>query len=91
MSSSRRTVLAMLGLAPATAVGAETFLPAPEKAKVQIGRSNREVIAAAFRRMAENIEAGNVETISFEIHCSIDPDDAVKHSLTTTFFYLPEA
>jgi hypothetical protein len=87
---SRRTTLAMLGLAPATAVGAETFLPPVEGGGVQVGFSTDKIMANAFRQLAENIEAGRVCVRSIDLGCSVRSDVVIEHTLTTTFSYEPE-
>lgn len=92
MSVSRRTTLAMLGLAPSTVVGAETFLPPIEgRRSGQAGRTSDKVIAAALRRLAENIEGGTVSATGIEINAAINPNAIVEHALTIRFSHNPEA
>lgn len=92
---SRRTTLAMLGLAPATAVGAETFLNAPEPghwARPNIGNdSSNETVATALRNLADNIVAGKVDVTCLDLNASLKPDEIVYHNLTVTFAHKPEA
>lgn len=86
---SRRTTLAMLGLALAIAVGAETILIPVVGGGVQTtSDTSRAMMARAFRKMAENIEAGRIDIVGFDVSCSLRP---VEHVFSTRFIYKPEA
>jgi hypothetical protein len=82
----------MLGLAPASAVGAETFLQAPDKPeRPNVGAdANAATIVNALRRLAENIEAGRVGVGRLDLNAKLLRDEIVEHDLTVGFVYKPE-
>jgi ATP-dependent helicase/DNAse subunit B len=94
MTTSRRTALAMLGLAPATAVGAETFMAAPENpGGVQsVTRAyDRERFANAFEKLAAELRRDAVEIHSLKLSSSMEPNEiADMHDLVLRFRYKPE-
>lgn len=90
---TRRTTLAMLGLAPAGAVGAETFLePLQKPHQIQAGSDASDPrIADALRRLADSIERKQTLTSHLRVDCVIEADKVVQHELTVRFVYVAEA
>jgi len=90
----RRTFVGMLGLAPASAVGAESFLlpnEAPYTPRAVAGSTNDEVIATALENIAQEIRAKvcTVESLSTnsEIHNNAI---AGSHEVRIRIYYEPE-
>src|SRR5688572_15273777 len=95
MSTTRRTALAMLGLAPATAaVGSEQFMAAPKKpGEIQsvFGAYTAEDFAGAFENLARNIRAGSVDVDRLRFVSDLSADKIADcHELTLNFRYKPE-
>lgn len=91
IGTSRRTVLAALGLAPAgVALGAESFRDGPQdRLETGAGTSNQ-AIAGALRKLADNIESGAISVFSLDVHSRLAGDVISQHDLTVTFAYLPD-
>ncbi len=89
---SRRTTLAMLGLVPATAVGAETMIdPKNEPTTLLTGHdTSAQQIATALHRLAEQIEAGAVLTERLDFSASLAADTPLMNVLTVSFWHNPE-
>lgn len=92
--TDRRTVLSLLGLASAGAIGTETFMAPPAKAgdiqSVNIAYE-KERFAAAFEKIAQAIRADQMVVISLGIASELKPDNiADQHTLTFNFQHLPE-
>lgn len=93
MSTTRRTLLAFLGLAPASAaIGSETFRPVPKESRnIQCGNScTSESMTAAFRHFADGIEKKQIEMISLGFASALDVDKIAEHEMIIRFYYLPE-
>lgn len=95
MITTRRTALAMLGLAPASAVGAETFNAGhPEiSGGVQYGGDayNKERYARAFEQLASEIRSARVDVVSIELRAKLEANSFVdEHDLNVRFRYKPE-
>lgn len=94
MATDRRTVLSLLGLASATAVGSETFMAPPAKAgEVQniTAAYETERFAAAFEKLAAGIRSGQIEVHSLGITSDLRRSCiADVHDLRFTFRHLPE-
>ena len=91
---NRRTALAMLGLVPASAIGAESFIEPPEvpgEMQSVTGAYRKERWARAFELLAAEIRKESVELSNAKISASLGPNDVADlHELTVTFRYLPE-
>lgn len=94
MSTTRRTALAMLGLAPASAVSAETFIAPPDKpGDVQSvsGAYQRERFAQAFEKLAAELRRDTVMIESLKMSASLEANEiADRHELVLKFIYMPE-
>ena len=92
MDMTRRTTLAMLGLIPATAVGAETFLePIEGPYTIQAGSdASPERVAGALERLAASIRSGETLVSGLQVDCSIEPDTVVEHKVSVRFCYQAE-
>lgn len=94
MTTTRRTALAMLGLASASAVGAETFMsPPPTPGDVQSVSAayQRERFAQAFEKLASELRRDAVLVESLTLSASLQHDDiADRHELVLKFAYRPE-
>lgn len=89
---SRRTTLAMLGLVPSAAIGAETMIDPKHKADIQTGMdTSPQQIATALKRLAEQIETGNVLTEALDFSASLRADTLLTNRLTVSFWYAPKA
>lgn len=78
MPTNRRTFLQFLGLAPAgVAVETDSFF-----------HPGKEAIAAAFRKLADGIESGQILVEEIEHYSTIKLDEIHKHTLHTHFLYL---
>lgn len=89
---SRRTTLAMLGLAPATAVGAESFSAKPiDEPWAPSSHYSKETYARVFRSLSEQIEQGRVDVFNIDLAVTLKPDDFVKHILSVEFSYKPDS
>lgn len=91
MSMNRRVTLAMLGLAPTAAIGAESFVDGPVDA-IYTGTStyNERVWANAFRNLAEQIEKGTISVHKLDIAASLQSQEFCQHTLKLEFSYLPD-
>lgn len=91
---SRRTALAMLGLAPATAVGAETFMNPPDNpGDIQSvsGAYTAERFANALEQLAKEIRRGAVYVESLNLNASLHFNGiADRHELLLKFLFKPE-
>lgn len=89
-ASSRRTVLALLGLAPASAaVGAESFVPPPDGKGLapMAGPTTDVAIATALRNMADAIDRGEIVTTDISVDGSLRANEIMKHRLAVEFYY----
>jgi hypothetical protein len=89
MEATRRTAIAMLGLA-ATPVGGESFAnPLPGASKNPSGFSfaiaKREDFASALRALADDIEKGGTYPQSVELRSRASIEDFMEHTLTIKF------
>jgi hypothetical protein len=91
MPVSRRSVVSMLGLAPA-GVGIDNFLDQPTKpATVQSANDcSKASQARALRNLADAIDHGDVHTTSINYHSAIAPKGPVEHQVVFSFLYEPE-
>ena len=86
VDKQRRNVLAMMGLAPATALGVEAFrgpidgLPA--------GRITKEQLADALVKFADEVRLGAVMIKKLEVHGKIGVEEVDTHTLSIEFFYM---
>lgn len=94
MTTNRRTVLSLLGLAGTGAVGTETFLAPPAKAgepQAVMAAYDVERFASAFEKIAQSIRSGQIEVHSLGIVSDMKPDAiADVHELKFSFRHLPE-
>lgn len=94
MTVPRRTVLTMLGLAPAgVAVGAESFMTPSNKPgpRVPDTACTTESMAKAFENLAASIRSGEVEIVRMNLHAHMDYEDAIRQTLSVEFFYSDKA
>lgn len=91
--SSRRTFLVALGLAPATAISAESMLPSPERpGGLQVGQdASRERIAYALRRLADGIESRDVLVEQIDFQATLAADEIVRHTMTMKMIHAPKS
>ena len=96
MSATRRTALAMLGLAPASAIGSETFTGPADPSNNRgvrsvVGSYDRERYARVFETLAAELRKDSVELQNIELKSVLNADAlADVHDLTVRFRYLPE-
>lgn len=93
MTTSRRTILAVLGLAPA-AIGSEAFANPPdmpgEIQSVSTAFSN-ERAAKALEALARELRRGSIDTTSINVSSDMTANDiADQHTLTFRFLHKPE-
>lgn len=83
---NRRNVLAILGLASTTAIGAETFVDAKEAQKnmggYAFGGANKKSMADALRALADEIEGDRILPQKIDCHSSLKQDDFMFHTIT---------
>jgi hypothetical protein len=89
-ASSRRTFIAMLGLAPASAVAAEDManpINGPSgKPEFHFGAQHARV-ASALRKLADQIEAGDALAQRITITSSITHEDFLEHRVAIDVVY----
>lgn len=94
MTADRRTVLTMLGLAGAGAVGTETFMSPPAKAggaQSVNAAYDKERFARAFENIAKSIRNGQIEVDSLGIISDLRSNSiADMHELKFSFRHCPE-
>lgn len=87
MSTSRRSALAMLGLAPAgTAFAIENAIEPEDPPGIHEGRDCRK-ISEALRRLAESIEKSETYVENFKIETEAAADMVITHKFTINFLY----
>lgn len=91
MTTSRRTALAILGLAPTAAIGSETFnktADRPGDVQSCVEAYDKERYAAAFRKIADDIRAGHIDISHLSLNSEINADlIADVHELKLKFRY----
>lgn len=90
MTATRRALLAALGLAPAGAVSAETFLdPGLPRGELDAGTVTKATQVNALRRMADLVESGAImmHTITAESH--LMAQEIPEHRMVFKFYYSP--
>lgn len=93
MTTTRRSAMAMLGLAPAAAIGAETFVGAKEEPGLRAGITEyrKEVFAAALEKLAAQVRAEKVTILSVNVTSRLDCDNIVGlNDLMIRFHYDPD-
>lgn len=92
--STRRTILAALGFAPVSVVGAETFNSAPDKpgeTQSVVGAYERERYAKAFEALAVELRRDAVEPHEIKISSTLQPNSiADMYEMIVRFRYKPE-
>lgn len=91
--STRRTVLSMLGLAPAVVVSTDSFASHDEQATVRAvnGAVDDETMANAFEQMARAIRSGAAIVEEIDVHSTIRTNEILgRHTMTVKFIHLPE-
>ncbi|QOZ25289.1 hypothetical protein [Bradyrhizobium sp. CCBAU 51753] len=94
MTTTRRTLLAVMGLAPVSAVQAETFsAPATDgRAQTVQGAYSKERYACAFEQLAAELRRDAVELVRINFASRLESNSlADVHTMTVELIYLPEA
>ncbi len=93
MSATRRTILAVMGLAP-VGIGSEAFVNAPAKAgdiQTTADAYSNERAAKALEALAVELRRGSIDIISIGVQSDMKPHEiADVHTLTIEFLHKPE-
>lgn len=85
---SRRSIVAALGLAPAAAIGTDSFASVPPQDGIPSSQDLKtETVSGALRKLAAMIDSGSVLVSGIDIHSTAMAGDIMKHVLSMQFVY----
>lgn len=90
MTTSRRSALAILGLAPTAPIAAADFgtdaaEPAHDDGRISFGVNSSKRTADALRRLADEIEGKRAFVSKCDLHSTVTHEDFLQHTLQIAF------